>query len=52
MSAYLPKTLLELWSKKKLSVEMAIGQMLQRLVDHEERLQALERQLGQPPQES
>ena len=52
MSAYHPKKLFELWSKSQLSIEMAIGQILQRLLNHEERLRAIERQLGLPPQES
>ena len=52
MSTYLPKTLLEMWSKSMLSVEMAIGHILQRLLNHEERLSKIEKQLGHPPQES
>lgn len=47
MFTYLPKTLLDLWKKSKLSVEMAIGHILQRFVAHHERLRASERQLGQ-----
>ena len=52
MSAEPPKILLELWAKSQLSVERAIGQILQRLLEQEERLQALERALGLPPRES
>lgn len=46
MSTYLPKPLLDLWAKGMLTVEMAIGHILQRLLDHEERLRALEREVG------
>ncbi len=52
MSAHRPQKLLELWAQARLSVEMAIGQILQRLLNHEERLRAIEKQLGLPPQES
>ncbi len=52
MSTYLPRTLLEMWSKSMLSVEMAIGHILQRLLKHEERLSKIENELGYPSQES
>lgn len=52
MSTYLPKTLLEMWSKSMLTVEMAIGHILQGLLKHEERLSKIEKQLGYPPQDS
>ena len=42
------KTLLELWYKSKLSVDMAIGHILQRLLDLEERLRTLEREADRP----
>ena len=49
MSTYLPEQLLSLWAKSKLTIEMAIGHILQRLLDHEERLRRLERLAGHPP---
>ncbi len=52
MATYLPERLLELWAKSQLTVEMAVGHILQRLLNHEERLRALEKRAGQPPQES
>jgi hypothetical protein len=52
MSTYLPDQLLALWAKGKLTLEMAIGHILQRLLDHEERLRRLERGTHQPPLES
>ena len=41
MSTYLPEQLLSLWAKSKLTVEMAIGHILQRLLDHDQRLRRL-----------
>ena len=38
MSTYDAKTLLELWKKGELTTEMAVGHLIQRLLDHEERL--------------
>ncbi|MBV7340153.1 hypothetical protein KFU94_70500 [Chloroflexi bacterium TSY] len=52
MATYLPKTLFEMWKKGELTIEMAIGHVLQRLLDYDERLRALERQANQPSQES
>ena len=52
MATYLPKALYEMWKKAELTMEMAIGHILQRLLDHDERLRALEQQLGPPSQES
>ncbi|MBV7336559.1 hypothetical protein KFU94_51675 [Chloroflexi bacterium TSY] len=52
MATYLPKTLFEMWKKAELTLEMAIGHILQRLLDYDERLRALERQANQPSQES
>ena len=51
-STYSPKALLELWKKVELTIEMAIGHILQRLVDHEDRLQKLEGEASQTPRES
>ena len=51
-STYSPQTLLDLWKKVELTIEMAVGHILQRLVNHEERLQALERQGNQPEADS
>ena len=50
MSTYDAKTLLELWKKGELTTEMAIGHLVQRLLDHEERLCILERDHNQTPQ--
>jgi hypothetical protein len=52
MSTYLPAQLLALWTKSKLTLEMAVGHILQRLVNHEERLRRLEQRAGLPPQEA
>ena len=49
MSNYHPEPLLDQWVKGKLTMEMAIGHILQRQLDHEARLRRLERQAQQPP---
>lgn len=49
MSAYDAKTLLTLWIKGELTTEQTVGHLVQRLLDHEERLRALERQTDPPP---
>ena len=52
MSTYHPESLLERWVKGKLTLEMAIGHILQCQLDHEARLRRLERQAQQPPSAS
>ncbi len=41
-STYDPQTLLDKWKKGEMTTEMAMGHLIQRLLDHEERLQVLE----------
>ena len=52
MATYDVQTLLDKWKKGELTTEMAVEHLIQRLLDHEERLRTLERALNQPPQES
>ncbi|MEZ4862147.1 MAG: hypothetical protein R3C14_12595 [Caldilineaceae bacterium] len=52
MSTYPVKKLLDLWAQGRLTLEQAIGHILQRLLDHEARLRALEKAAGLPPQET
>ncbi len=51
MSTYDAETLLERWKKGELTAEMAVGHLIQRLLDHEARLQALEKASNQASQE-
>ena len=51
MSTYDAKTLLDLWKKGELTTEMAIEHLIQRLLDHEERLRVIERQSHQEQEE-
>ena len=46
-STYPPQTLLEKWKKGEMTAEMAVGHLVQHLLDHEARLQVLEKQLNQ-----
>ncbi len=50
-STYPPQTLLEKWKKGEMTAEMAVGHLMQRLLDHEERLRVLEKATNQPPQD-
>ena len=47
-STYPSQILLELWRKGEMTTEMAIGHLVQRLLDHEARLQGLKKLLKQP----
>ena len=50
MGTYLVEQLRDMWDKGKLTLEMAIGHILQRLVNHDERLRRLERRVNLPPE--
>ena len=52
MATYDAKSLLELWKKGEMTTEMAVGHLIQRVLEHEERLRVVERELGHPSQES
>ncbi len=51
MATYDAKTLLELWKQGELTTEMAVGHLIQRLLEHEERLRMLERKPDQTARE-